>query len=54
VEKGSAGDLAEKITQLLSNPDQLAGMGKKGREIVLARYTWPSVVDRMAAIFRSL
>jgi glycosyltransferase involved in cell wall biosynthesis len=54
VEKGSTDDLAQKLTQLLSNPDQLAAMGQKGREIVLARYTWPAVVDRMAAIIRSL
>jgi alpha-maltose-1-phosphate synthase len=54
VEKGSVEDLATKLTQLLSNPDRLGEMGRKGREIVLARYTWPAVVERMATIVRSL
>lgn len=54
VEKGSVEDLATRLTQLLSNPDRLAEMGRQGREMVLARYTWPSVVDRMAAVIRSL
>jgi len=54
VEKGSVEDLATKLTQLLSNPDRLAAMGEKGREMVLTRYTWPSVVGRMASVVRSL
>lgn len=54
VEKGSVEDLATKLTQLLSNSDRLAEMGRQGREMVLARYTWPSVVDRMASTVRSL
>ncbi|RZU41619.1 glycosyltransferase family 4 protein [Edaphobacter modestus] len=54
VEKGSVEDLATKLTQMLSNPDRLAAMGRQGREMVLARYTWASVVDRMAVVVRSL
>ncbi len=54
VEKGSIEDLATKLTQILSNPERLAQMGRRGREVVLERYTWPSVVNRMAAVIRSL
>ncbi|WP_051978247.1 glycosyltransferase family 4 protein [Edaphobacter aggregans] len=54
VEKGSVEDLATKLTQLLSSPDRLAAMGQRGRELVLSRYTWPSVVDRMAEVIRKL
>jgi alpha-maltose-1-phosphate synthase len=54
VDKGSVDDLAKTLIQLLSNPDRLAAMGQKGREIVLSRYTWTSVVERMAAIVRAL
>ena len=54
VEKGSVEDLATKLTQMLSNPDRLAAMGRQGREMVLARYTWASVIDRMASVVRSL
>ncbi|HEY1215703.1 MAG TPA: glycosyltransferase family 4 protein, partial [Bryobacteraceae bacterium] len=53
VEKGSIEDLATKLIQLLSHPDSLAEMGQRGRETVLASYTWPSVVDRMVAVIRS-
>lgn len=53
VEKGSIEDLATTLIQLLSHPDSLAEMGQRGRETVLARYTWPSVVDRMVAVIRS-
>jgi starch synthase len=54
VDKGSSDDLAKTLIQLLANPDRLATMGQKGREMVLSRYTWPSVVSRMAAVVRTL
>lgn len=54
VEKGSVDDLATKLTQLLSNPEHLAAMGRHGREMVLTRYTWPAVVQRMAPLLHSL
>jgi glycosyltransferase involved in cell wall biosynthesis len=54
VDKGSVHDLAKTLTQVLSNPDRLAAMGRKGREMVLSRYTWPSVVERMAKTVRAL
>jgi len=54
VDKGSVDDLAKTLIQVLSNSDRLAAMGRKGREMVLSRYTWPSVVERMSAIVRSL
>jgi starch synthase len=54
VEKNSVPDLAAKLTALLSNPTQLATLGNQGRELVLTRYTWPSVVERMAGVIHSL
>jgi glycosyltransferase involved in cell wall biosynthesis len=54
IEKDSVDDLAKTLIQLLSNSDRLATMGRKGREMVLSRYTWPSVVGRMATVVRSL
>jgi glycosyltransferase involved in cell wall biosynthesis len=48
VEKGSIDDLAAKLLELLANPEQLAVMGKNGRELVLRKYTWSAVADRMA------
>jgi len=53
-EKGSVEDLAAKITQLLTNPDRLAVMGKQARDLVLTRYTWPAVVNRMSSAIGAL
>lgn len=54
VEKGSAEDLAEKLVTLLSDPGRLAEMGRRARETVLERYTWPAVATRMGEAIRSL
>ena len=53
IEKGSAEDLAVKISALLSDPERLALMGARGRDIVLSRYTWDSVVSRMASLLQT-
>jgi glycosyltransferase involved in cell wall biosynthesis len=48
VAKGSVDDLAAKLMELLTNSDQLAVMGKQGRDLVLRKYTWSAVVDRIS------
>ncbi len=53
-EKGNAEDLAAKITQLLSNPDSLATMGRQAGELVLTQYTWPTVAHRIAQTLNAL
>jgi glycosyltransferase involved in cell wall biosynthesis len=50
VSKGSVDELAAKMIQLLSDPAQLAIMGQRGRDLVLEKYTWSAVADRIAAI----
>ena len=54
VQKGSAEDLAAKLTHLLSNPDHLAAMGQRARDQALTRYTWSAVVDRMSQVLKTL
>ena len=54
VEKGSVSDLAQKLTQLLSDPTKLAEMGRNGRNQVLAQHTWPTVAARIATILPTL
>jgi len=54
VEKGSVEDLAAKLTALLSDPNGLRRMGKQGRDLVVSRYTWASVVNRMADVIATL
>jgi glycosyltransferase involved in cell wall biosynthesis len=53
-EKGNAEDLATKITQLLADPTRLSVMGQQAREIVLTRYTWAAVAERIAAAIKTL
>lgn len=40
-----AGDLASKILDLLADPDKREAFGRRGRDKVLARYTWERVTD---------
>ena len=49
IEKGSVDSLATALLSFLSSPDQLAEMGRCGREMVLANYAWPRVVVKMRA-----
>jgi alpha-maltose-1-phosphate synthase len=48
VAKGSVDDLAAKLLELLTNPEQLAVMGTQGRDLVLRKYTWSAVANRMS------
>lgn len=48
VKCGDANELAEKIVLLLENPDRLQAMGKAGRELVLKKFTWKSVVNNVS------
>jgi len=47
VEKGSVDSLAAALLSLLKAPEELALMGKRGREMVLKNYMWPNVVTKM-------
>ncbi|MDE3106229.1 MAG: glycosyltransferase family 4 protein [Acidobacteriota bacterium] len=53
-EKGSAEDLATKLIALLREPDQLREMGKRGRQMVLERYTWETVGANFRAVLNGL
>lgn len=43
---GSAGDLADKLSFALKNPDFMIVMGEKARKMVLESYSWEPIVDR--------
>jgi len=47
VEKGSVDSLAAALLKLLRAPEDLARMGRRGREMVLANYSWPKAVEKM-------
>lgn len=45
---------ANAIAELLSRPADAAAMGQRGRQMVLARFTWPQVARQMAEAYRDL
>jgi len=51
---GDPGDVADKLAALLADPARAAEMGRRGRERVVAEYTWPLVAARYLATYRPL
>lgn len=47
-----ASDLAASILELVRDPEKRARFGERGREKVMARYTWDRVTDAWEAAFR--
>lgn len=47
-------DIAEKICQLLTNPDKAERLGKKGREIVEEKYNWEVESQKLLNMYRNL
>jgi glycosyltransferase involved in cell wall biosynthesis len=47
-------DLAEAILSILDNRDQSATMGRRGRELALDRFTWPSYLARLREVYNQV
>jgi len=47
----TAGAMAETLVDLLGQPDRLRAMGRAGRALVAARYSWDTVTDRLLAVY---
>jgi alpha-maltose-1-phosphate synthase len=47
-------DLAAVLTEVVSDPDRAREMGKAGRERAIAEFSWDSIAERTAAMYRSL
>ncbi len=47
-----AGAIADAIGRLLGDRDVAAAMGRKGRELVFERYTWPGVAARCVHLYQ--
>jgi glycosyltransferase involved in cell wall biosynthesis len=43
--------LAEAILSLLQNRDQAAEMGRRGREMAMARFQWPEFITQLHALY---
>ena len=44
---GDVEDLEAKMASLLSDPEALRGMGEKGRQMVIDKFTWDHVINRL-------
>jgi glycosyltransferase involved in cell wall biosynthesis len=51
---GDPGDLAAKIQTLLEDPARRRAMGAQGRAKVEARYAWPAILPRLAAVYEEV
>lgn len=51
VEPQDVDDLAEKLDHLTSHPEKAKEMGEKARELVLEKYTWGKIVEKIIAVF---
>lgn len=54
VTPGSAGELAEALARLLTNPQLAAVMGANGMREVEGRFSWDAVVDRVEAAYEAV
>ncbi|MEE9151269.1 MAG: glycosyltransferase family 4 protein [Thermoplasmata archaeon] len=50
----NAGDIAEKINLLLSDPDLRKKMGENGRKMVEKEFTWEKVAKQMEAVYEEI
>jgi alpha-maltose-1-phosphate synthase len=46
--------LAERMTELLTDPDRAGGMGAAGRDRVLAEFGWPAVAEQTMALYEAV
>lgn len=51
---GDSRILARRVLELAESPSLRASLGELGRSLTLARYTWPKVLDRVAAAHQSV
>jgi starch synthase len=49
-----AGDLAERVNDLLGRPDRARAFGQAGRRRVLEQFSWPTVAERTVALYTEL
>jgi starch synthase len=47
-------DLADRMEQLLDDPELAARMGAAGRRHVVERFSWPAIADRTVELYESL
>jgi alpha-maltose-1-phosphate synthase len=46
--------LAERVNELLADPERARELGKRGRQRVLEQFSWAAIAEETAALYRSL
>jgi len=46
--------IAQRLSEVLADPDEAAAMGARGRALVLSRYTWPRIAERTITLYESV
>jgi starch synthase len=54
VEPGNAAELAERVNELLGDPELAALFGKAGRKRAVEHFSWRTIAERTADLYRSL
>jgi starch synthase len=49
-----ASAIAERVNELLADPDRAAAMGRAGRARAVEHFGWPAIAERTAELYRSL
>lgn len=51
---GFAAGLAQRVNELLADPARAAAMGRAGRERAVREFSWSTVAQRTAELYRSV
>jgi glycosyltransferase involved in cell wall biosynthesis len=54
VKYGSSNELSDAIIELLKDENKRKSMGRRGRERVKAKFTWPKIVDELEGLYEEL
>ena len=54
VDPGNAAELAERVNELLGDPELAARFGKAGRKRAVEHFSWRTIAERTADLYRSL
>jgi starch synthase len=49
-----AGDIAERVNELLADPERAARLGAAGRARAIQRFSWPAIASETVALYRGL
>jgi starch synthase len=54
VDPGNAPELAERVNELLGDPELAARFGEAGRKRAVEHFSWRTIAERTADLYRSL